>query len=150
MSRARRALLPLGLLLGAACAPAGDPDGMGAAERRRYYAAYDASRTPAQWDSVRRAAAATPAAPAPNAAPAPGAPAAPRGVAFRLRNRAPWPARVEVADNVLDFAPFETRHVQFPPGTRVHAYDARRPDGRGRLLFTVTPADEGRAFSARG
>lgn len=148
------------------------PEGMSAAERRRYYDAYNASRTPAQWDSLRRAAAAArtvpvgataattaPAVAAPTGVPAPTAsPAGHAGeegpgareratvVAFRMRNRGLWPTKVEVAGNVLDFGPFETRYVQFPPGSRVYAYDARQPGGRARLLFTVARADEGRLF----
>jgi hypothetical protein len=145
------------------------PEGMTAAERRRYYDAYNASRTPAQWDSIRRATAEARAAtsgvqtggaptggvPTPGGVtPRPeslraGTPAPPAVVSFQMRNRSLLPTRVEVAGNVLDFGPYEKRYVQFPPGSRVHAYDARRPDGRGRLLFTVTRADEGRAFGVR-
>jgi hypothetical protein len=66
-----------------------------------------------------------------------------------VRNRGLRPTKVEVAGNVLDFGPYETRYVQFPPESRIYAYDARRPGGRGRLLFTVTRADEGRAYGVR-
>jgi hypothetical protein len=86
------------------------PQGMTAAERRRYYAAYNASRTPAQWDSIRRATAAARAATGPAdrgvAAPVavtsraqppragnPGPPAPAAVVSFRVRTAACGPRR---------------------------------------------------------
>lgn len=126
------------------CASNNYPPNTSAAERQAYYRAFNESKTAAEWAASRAErqseADETPAESAteqkPNSA-------ASSSIAFSIQNNSLFPKRLRIADNVLDFKPFEIRYVGFPADTKVFLI---RGAGADHYLFAITEDQAGRTF----
>ncbi len=109
------------------------PEGMSRTERKKYYHDYNK-----EYEEKKLAASAVESdLPAPASRVITEPKAAITSVPFSIRNNSPWPQKIEIAGNILDFAPLGVRYVGFAAGTKAYLYDKNTKDGRGEFLFEV-------------
>jgi hypothetical protein len=117
------------------------PEGMNAAERKKYYEAYNKAYQPKTESNIitsdtlllnsQVVASAN----------------LLTSVAFSIQNNSLWPQKIEVSGNILAFNPLETRYVGFAAGTKVYQYDKKKASGRGKFLFEIGEKDMNRRFA---